>query len=746
MTWPLSLIKPPKSARPCLGFFAHQPTTGPGIAQTAGSGASGVRGNPGTHKCKTPTEEVTTGADPRTDLALDPARPQTSKAPLAGRLAHFIGFWKKVTNNNLILSIVEFGLIIQFVSTPPMLTLRSSPFSPSRTIAVSNEVTTLLTKTAVDYIVPNEDQFVSPIFDVPKKDCNDRRVILNLKVLNSFIRKTTFKLESYENIKSMINRNDYFVSIDLKDAFIMILMHDSCFKYLCFEWEGKRMHYRCMPFGMTSSPRIFTKVFKSVLTFLRAKGIKISAFYDDVILVANSVSLLLEQLHFTKLILKSLGFIPHPVKSMLTPSQSIDHLGFVWNSVNFTMSVPVQKILNLKLKCEKALSSSVSLRFLSKILGTIENFRIAFPYAPLYYRNIQREVANYVSVDHHYEHIVNLSRSSIADLTWWVNCPVPLPEMPLDSFSPYLTLSTDSSETGWGCVTSEDVEAFGFWTEEESSLHINVLESKCVVFAFKALFRNISDVHILIRSDSTTAVAYINNMGGVRSPEICEIIFELYEFCIARNIRIHASHLAGRFNTHADALSRRSRDHCYSLPKSLFSQLSALISFIPEIDLFASRLNYKIHDYFSEGPDPYACKFDAFVCPWPDKVYAFPPIHLVHKFIARFLNLKVDFGLLICPFWPSQIYFPILLDILIDTPFIFPASKLIDAHHLPKNVSLFLACCISSNLALSKEFQRKQLHVSYEASPLQHCANTYEAGKYLQIGVTRGRLIMGHCL
>ena len=86
------------------------------------------------------------------------------------------------------------------------------------------------------------------------------------------------------------------------------------------------------------------------------------------ILVANSVSLLLEQLHFTKLILKSLGFIPHPVKSMLTPSQSIDHLGFVWNSVNFTMSVPVQKILDLKLKCEKALSSSVSLRFLSIFL------------------------------------------------------------------------------------------------------------------------------------------------------------------------------------------------------------------------------------------------------------------------------------------------------------------------------------------------------------------------------------------
>lgn len=72
-----------------------------------------------------------------------------------------------MTKNNLILSIIEFGLIIQFETPPPMLTLKSSPFSPSRTIAVSKEVSILLEKTAVGYIPPSEDQFVSPIFDVP---------------------------------------------------------------------------------------------------------------------------------------------------------------------------------------------------------------------------------------------------------------------------------------------------------------------------------------------------------------------------------------------------------------------------------------------------------------------------------------------------------------------------------------------------------------------------------------------------
>ena len=518
-----------------------------------------------------------------------------------------------------------------------MLTLKSSPFSPSRTIAVSKEVSILLEKTAVGYIPPSEDQFVSPIFVVPKKDCEDRRVILNLKILNSYIRKITFKLEGYDTIINMIKRHDYFVSIDLTDAFIMLSINESCYKYLCFDWENRRLHYRCMPFGMTSSPRIFTKVFKSVLTFLRGRGLRISAWFDDIILVASSIALIREQLHFTMLILKSLGFIPHPEKSMLIPSQTINHLGFVWDSNKVSLSVPLNKIMDLKCLCTAAISQPVSLRFLSRILGTIENFRIAFPFAPLYYRSIQREVAYFVSTNYQWDQKVKLSSPAIKDLSWWEACPVPLPERSLDPFLPDITITTDSSESGWGAVFSESNEAFGFWSYEESKFHINILESKSVLFAFQALIRNKSNMHILIRSDNTTTVAYINNMGSVRSRVICDIIIELYEFCNSRNIRIQASHLAGRFNSHADALSRKSRDHCYSLPSALFSSISDIIPFVPQIDLFASRLNNLVSTYYSEGPDPFAKDFDAFICPWPDKVYAFPPIHLVHRFIARFL-------------------------------------------------------------------------------------------------------------
>ena len=205
--------------------------------------------------------------------------------------------------------------------------------SPSRSISLSKEVSTLISKSAVIAVPPNSNQFVSPIFDVAKKDSDDRRIILNLKTLNKFIVKVSFKLEGYDDIINMIRKGDYFVSIDLQDAYLMFLMHPFYWKFLCFDFLNTRYHYKVMPFGLTSAPRIFTKVFKKVLIFLRGKGLRVSAWFDDIILAASSISLILEHLHFTKLILKSLGFIPHPTKSMLIPSQTISHLGFIWDSV-----------------------------------------------------------------------------------------------------------------------------------------------------------------------------------------------------------------------------------------------------------------------------------------------------------------------------------------------------------------------------------------------------------------------------
>jgi len=63
--------------------------------------------------------------------------------------------------------------------------------------------------------------------------------------------------------------------------------------------------------------------------------------------------------------------------------------------------------------------------------------------------------------------------------------------------------------------------ARGIWTREESSsLHINALELKAACFAVRAFTVNQRHLHVHLRMDNRTAVAYLLKMGGNAIPFI----------------------------------------------------------------------------------------------------------------------------------------------------------------------------------------------------------------------------------
>ena len=177
------------------------------------------------------------------------------------------------------------------------------------------------------------DQFVSRIFEVPKKS-GGHRLVLDLKDLNQYLKKIHFKMEGLLDIASLISCGDFLASWDLQDAFLTIAMHSSCFKYLCFDFDDVRYCFKAMVFGLTCAPRVFTKLLKVPLSLLRVNGIKNSAWLDDILLVGSSLSNTLDIISQSRSLLESLGFIVKESKSHLTPTQSISHVGFIWDSLS----------------------------------------------------------------------------------------------------------------------------------------------------------------------------------------------------------------------------------------------------------------------------------------------------------------------------------------------------------------------------------------------------------------------------
>ena len=581
------------------------------------------------------------------------------------------------------------------------------PFDMSdEDIAVcTNKINQLLQMKAIVRVQPASDQFLSNIFPVIKKSLTDHRIIVDLTLLNTFVRKIRFKMDDLNVIIRMIRPGDYFTSVDISDAYYAVALHEISMPFVTIVFLNVFYQWTCLPQGLSSAPRIFTKIMRVVMMFLRSNGVRIAAWFDDLLLAASSSSLCADHTYKALGTLEELGFLPNYEKSSLTPVQRISHLGLFWDSVAFSVSVLDDKVVAVQDKCSVALSSRVSVRFLSSILGSIEYFRWGFPHAAVHYRGLQRFVNYCLASGLSYDSKVRISDGARSDLQWWVSASVPLPARSLAPFSADITLFSDASLSGWGGWTCSGREAFGSWSEAEASLHINILELQAVIFLFRCFFWSTYNCNIAVRSDNSTVVAYINRQGGTVSRRLCDLALELWEFCIARDLVVRASHVGGALNVRADFLSRLGvPDHSYFLRQDIFDEIRSRLSFPLKLDCFASRLNFKIGKFISRYDDPLAAFVNAFDVPWRDFLYLFPPFPILHRVFAKFISDAVGHGLVICPHWPSQSWYPTLLELLIDDPFLLSAESIQDPDSRAPSRFRALACPISSNRHLQEAY------------------------------------------
>ena len=84
-------------------------------------------------------------------------------------------------------------------------------------------------------------------------------------------------------------------------------------------------------------------------------------------------------------------------------------------------------------------------------------------------------------------------------------------------------------------------------------------------------------------------------------------------------------------------MSRSLNDNTeWQLSPAIFKKIIRTFNFEPEIDLFASYLNYQVENYISWFPDPKVSITDAFSTYWTDKIfYAFPPFSLIGATLVK---------------------------------------------------------------------------------------------------------------
>ena len=115
------------------------------------------------------------------------------------------------------------------------------------------------------------------------------------------------------------------------------------------------------------------------------------------------------------------------------------------------------------------------------------------------------------------------------------------------------SIATDTSKRLGTRLGNHTVQ--GRWSKEESSLHINVLETMTVIRASSCWGSHLSRNGVTVSTDNTTTVAF-NRQEGTRSRPLLEKTWELLMQYGELRIDLRASHLSGKENTMADASSR----------------------------------------------------------------------------------------------------------------------------------------------------------------------------------------------
>ncbi len=402
----------------------------------------------------------------------------------------------------------------------------------------------------------------------------------------------------------------------------------------------------------------------------------------------------------------------------------------------------------MKLLCKKALASgTVPLRTVASILGNFTWAIPTIPFAQSHYRSMQHfYITEAKKAGGNLNVKCSLSSESRSDLEWWVFNLEKSNGKDFFPRSPDIEIFSDVSLSGWGAVCN-GVATRGPWTTAQADLHINHLELTGALYALQSFAGEAQGLSVRIYLDNSTAVCYINKGGGTRSSNLTKIAKRLTEFCEHRNLTIEAVHLPGVMNIEAD---RESRSECdasdWLLNRAVFNSLSNI--WPVNIDIFSSYWNAQVPAFVSWRPHPEATAVNAFSLNWVDHAgYAFPPFALVPKCLEKVRREKANL-VMVCSVWPSQPWFPILLELTCDVPVLLRPSKdlLVSAtgetHPLLLTGSLQLAAWkLSGETSDGRAFRNHWSTYSWpETAPL-HTRHTNRRGEIGFIGVVGGMKI-----
>lgn len=469
-------------------------------------------------------------------------------------------YWRLTTSNPWVIETLTNGYRLQFRRRPPLNSgLRATRVtSPELRSALLLEIQSLLDKNAIEEIDPKTQKGVfSTYFVVPKKD-GGLRPVLDLRRLNTYLKQLPFRMLRTTDVLHSIEPRDWFVTVDLKDAYFHVPITPQHRLFLRFHFEGRSFQFKVLPFGLSLAPRVFTKCMREALAPLLQQGMRILPYLDDWLLCAQSPAQ--AKVNTQRLLnhISALGLSVNFEKSKLQPMQSIDFIGIHLNSISQQACLTQGRMRNILGLVRRVMSSrTVRYCLLLRLAGMLAAATPLIQLGRLHLRPFQRWLKmRRLSAQTQKNVLVAITPKGAASLHQWARSSFLLRGVSLGPPPARReVVTTDASQHGWGGVWNHK-GVHGIWQDELRAYHINYLELQAVWLTLQHFQEPLEHKHVLVRTDNTSTVYHINHQGGVRSLTLNNLTRRIWLWADVHLLSLRAIHVPVKKNQAADALSR----------------------------------------------------------------------------------------------------------------------------------------------------------------------------------------------
>lgn len=425
--------------------------------------------------------------------------------------------------------------------------------------------------------------------------------------LNPRLRPWDTNYGSMYQLIALVVVGAFFWGLDISDSFFHWMLHPSVRRLFGINLptaDGVEAKVQLLfaAMGLSVSPGINDFSIKAcVQAFLRFDpSLCVVDFVDDLRGTSRGAEKSFKKVYLGmqkfRYFIRRLGIVlhdfrPEKLDKMIFPTRCIDWIGFAVDSVAMTVSVDKERLVktitaldNYVRACQ--VSHLTTAKELASIVGKL-NFLVFIvrlgrrclrsSYDAL---GASGAILQWTRGRKSFNPSVHVSKGMIEDWEWWLKVLRSDPRLPIlltDKGQAYLftpelldwpdvfndmkasdvaIVTTDASRLGWGYSVDDDTSrGFAPWEFDGAKKSSNFRELLTVQKVLESDEKFGGRRFLFLRTDNTTTRHYVN-AGSGKFPDLAKIAGDIISICLARGLVLIASHIAGKANVIADALSR----------------------------------------------------------------------------------------------------------------------------------------------------------------------------------------------